>query len=66
MLYTIQRMKANWIGHIVLRNLFLKHVIEGNIDVNRRRGIRRKQLRDDHQERRSYWNLRAESTDCIL
>jgi len=39
MLYTIQRMKANWIGHIMLRNRFLKRVIEGNIDGNRRWGI---------------------------
>jgi len=27
MLHTIQRMKANWIGHIMRRNRFIKHVI---------------------------------------
>jgi hypothetical protein len=64
MLHTIQRIKANWIGHIMGRNRFLKHYIEGNIDRNRRRGIRRRQLRDDHQEKRRYWNLKVESPDC--
>jgi hypothetical protein len=28
-LHTIKRRKANWIGHILSRNCFLKHVIEG-------------------------------------
>ena len=27
-LHTIKRRKANWIGHILCRNGFLKHVIE--------------------------------------
>jgi hypothetical protein len=26
-----KRMKTNWIGHILRRNCFLKHVIEGNV-----------------------------------
>jgi hypothetical protein len=30
--HTIKRKKANWIGHILRRNCFLKHVIEGRID----------------------------------
>jgi hypothetical protein len=59
-------MKANWIGHIMRRNRLLKHVIEGNIEGNRRRGIRRRQLRDDHQEKRRDWNLIAESPDCFV
>jgi hypothetical protein len=29
---TIKRRKANWIGHILHRNCFLKHVIEGKIE----------------------------------
>jgi hypothetical protein len=29
-LHTIQRKKANWIGHIVRRNFLLIHVIQGN------------------------------------
>jgi hypothetical protein len=66
MLRTIQRIKANWIGHIMCRNRLLKHVIEGNIGGNRRRGVRRRQLRDDHQEKRRYCNLGGESPDCTL
>jgi hypothetical protein len=31
-LHTIKRKKANWIGHILLRNCLLKHVIEGKIE----------------------------------
>jgi hypothetical protein len=50
-LHTVKRRKANWIGHILRRNCFLKHVIEGNlegrIEVTRRRGRRRKQLLDE-------------------
>jgi len=44
MLQTIQRREANWIGHILLRNCLLKHVIEGKIEgrikVMGRRGRR--------------------------
>jgi hypothetical protein len=28
-LHTIKRRKANWIGHILRKNCFLKHLIEG-------------------------------------
>jgi hypothetical protein len=31
-LHTIKRRKANWIGHILLRNFLLKHVIEGKLE----------------------------------
>ena len=30
-LQTMQRKKANWIGHILRRNCLLKHVVEGKI-----------------------------------
>jgi hypothetical protein len=30
--HTIRRMKANYIGHILRRNCFLGHVIEGKIE----------------------------------
>ena len=33
MLHTIKRRKANWIGHILLRNCLLKHSIEGKIET---------------------------------
>jgi hypothetical protein len=31
-LQTINRRNADWIGHVLRRNCFLKNVIEGNID----------------------------------
>jgi hypothetical protein len=55
-LHTIKRRKANCIGHILRRNCLLKHVIEGKlegrIEMTGRRGRKRKQLLDDHKEKR--------------
>jgi hypothetical protein len=31
-IHTIQRRKANWIGHTLRRNCLLKHVIEGKLE----------------------------------
>jgi hypothetical protein len=57
-LHTIQRRKANWIGHILRRNCLLKHAIErkleGRIEMIGRRGRRRKQLLDDLKEKKIY------------
>jgi hypothetical protein len=54
--HTIERRKANWIGHILRRNCLLKPVIEGKlegrIEVTEGRGTRRKQLQDDRKEKR--------------
>ena len=48
---TINRRKANFIGHFFRRNSLLKHVIEGKMEgrmeVTRRHVRRRKQLLDD-------------------
>jgi hypothetical protein len=30
--YRVKRRKANWIGHILCRNCFLRHVTEGKIE----------------------------------
>ena len=30
--HTLQIRKANWVGHILCRNCFLKHVIEGKLE----------------------------------
>jgi hypothetical protein len=61
--------KANWIGHILRRNCLLKQVIEGKIqgqkEVTRRRGRRRKQLLDDLGVRRGYSHLKEEALDRI-
>jgi hypothetical protein len=32
-IHTIKRRKANWIGHISLRNCLLNHSIEGKIET---------------------------------
>jgi hypothetical protein len=48
--------RANWTGHILCRNCFLKHVIEGKtevrVEVTGRQERRCKQLLDDLMERR--------------
>ena len=31
-IHTVKRRKANWIGHMLRRNCFLAHVIEGKIE----------------------------------
>jgi hypothetical protein len=68
-LYEIRKRKVNWIGHILRRNSLLKQVIEGKIqgqiDVTRRRGRRRKKLLDDLGDRRGYSHLKEEALDRI-
>ena len=67
---TIQRRKANWIGHILHWNCLLKHVIEGNterrIEVAGKWGKRHKQLVDDLKEKRGYWKFNGEVLDHTL
>jgi hypothetical protein len=58
-LHTVTRNMTNWIGHVLHRKCLLKQVIEGNVEGTERRGRRRKQLLDDLQEKRKYWNLRG-------
>jgi len=53
--------KAYCIGHILPRNSFLKHVVEGNIKVTGRRGWRQKQLLDDLKESGRYWRMKEEA-----
>jgi hypothetical protein len=60
---TIIKRKTKWIGHILVVNCLLKHVMEGKIDVKRRRGRRCKQLLDDLEERSGYWKLKGEALD---
>ena len=65
-LYTVNRRKGNWIGHILRSNCLLIHVIGGKMGgkdtVKGRRGRRRKQLLDDLKEKRGYWKF----TDEVL
>jgi len=69
-IHEIRKRKANWIGHILRRNCFLKQVIEGKIrgemEVTRRRGRRRKKLLDDLKDRRGYSHLKEEALDRTL
>ena len=69
-LHEIRKRKANWIGHILRRNCFLKQVIEGKIkgemEVRRRRGWRRKKLLDDLKDRRGYSHLKEEALDRTM
>jgi hypothetical protein len=66
-LHEVRKRKANWIGHILRRNCLLKQVIEGRIqgqiEVTRRRGRRRKKLLDDLGDRRGFSHLKEEALD---
>jgi hypothetical protein len=46
-LRAVKRRKANWTGHILRRNVLLKHVTDGKIEGMGKRKIRCKQLLDD-------------------
>jgi len=54
-IHTVRRRKANWIGHILCKNCFLKHVIDekkrGRIEVTGRQRRRHKQLLDELKEK---------------
>jgi hypothetical protein len=67
---TTKRRKGIWIGHNLLRNCLLKHVIEGKIkgriEVTGRRGRRPKQLLDDLKEKGEYWKFKEEAIDYTL
>jgi hypothetical protein len=69
-LRTIQRRKANWIGHILCWNCLLKHIIEEKmeemIEVAGRGRRRHKQLLDEFKERRWYRKLKEEALGCNL
>jgi hypothetical protein len=69
-LHEISKRKANWTGHILLRNCLLQQVIEGKIkggkEVTRRRGRRCRKLLDDLKERRGYSHLKEEALDRTM
>jgi hypothetical protein len=66
-LHDICKQKANWIGHILLRNCLLQQVIEGKIkgevEMTGRRERRRRKLLDDLKERRGYSHLKEGALD---
>ena len=69
-LHEIRKRKANWIGHILRRNCLLKQVIEGKIngemEVTRKRGRRRRKLLDDLKDKRGYSHLKEEALDRTM
>jgi len=69
-LHEIRKRKANWIGHILLRNCHLQRVIEGKIqgwiEVTGRQGRRRMKLLDDLKKRRGYTHLKEEALDRTM
>jgi hypothetical protein len=68
-LHTMKR-KANWTGHILRRNCFLKHITEGKnegrTEVPGRRGRKSKKLLDDPKETRGYGKSKEEALDRTL
>jgi hypothetical protein len=69
-IHEISKRKANYIGHILLRNFLLQRVIEGKIkggiEVTGRRGRRRRKLLDDLKEMRRYTYLKEEAVVTVL
>jgi hypothetical protein len=66
LLGTVNREKADWIGHLWRGNLLLKHVVEGGIEVTERRGRRRKQLLNELKETKGYCELKEETLDVTV
>jgi hypothetical protein len=65
----ISKRKANWIGHILLRNCLLQRVTEGKIKggiCDRKTRKKTKKLLDDLEERRGYSHLKEEALDRTM
>ena len=64
-IHTVNRRKANWIGHILCRDCLLEQVIEGKVEgrmeVKGRRERRRMQILGDVKEKRGYWKMKEET-----
>jgi hypothetical protein len=69
-LHEISKQKANWIGHILRRNCFLRQFIEGKIkggiEVIGRRGRRRRKLVDDLKEMIGYLHMKEDVLDRTM
>ena len=69
-LHEISQREANWIGHILRRNILLQRVVEGKIkrgiEVTGQRGRRRGMLMDERKERRGYCHLKEEALDRTM
>jgi hypothetical protein len=58
--------RQNELVHVLRGNSRLKHVTERQIEGTGRQGRRRKQLLDDFEEGRLYWDLKREALYRIL
>ena len=65
-IYICYLLGANWIDHICLLKQVIEGTIEGEMDVTRRRGRRRKKLLDDLKDRRGYSHLKEEALDRAM
>jgi hypothetical protein len=65
-LHIMKRRKAEWIDYILRRKYLLKHVAEGKIGGNRRRGRRHKQTVNGIKATKSYWSLKEKVLECTL
>ena len=63
LLNNILSRKANWRGHILVRNFLLHDAIEGH--MTKTKGVRRriKHLLDGFRNRRIYWELKEKIED---
>jgi hypothetical protein len=65
-LHRVKIRKDDWIGHILCRNCFLKHVIEMKIARRGGSGRMYKKLPDGHKGTARYWTLKEEALDCTV
>jgi hypothetical protein len=69
-LHETNKRKADWIGHILRTNCFLRQVFEGKIkggtEVTERRGRRRRKLLDELKERRLYEHLKEKALNHAM
>jgi hypothetical protein len=66
--HTVNRRKADWIGHILCRNCLLRYIIRGKIErrieVTGRQG-KKKQLLDDLEEKQDTGNGGSTRLECM-
>jgi hypothetical protein len=65
-IHTVNQREANWIGHSLVWNCLLKHVIERKMEEKNRRRSRLQQILNDVKKERRYWNLKEKALDYTL
>ena len=68
--HKIKRRNAKFIGQILRRNCFLRHITEGKTkgrtEVGGRRERRRNHLLEDFMETRKYWKMKEAALDALF